>query len=123
VPDGVPVGRAFMARHANHEGSRHNIVKSALDHENGDGRTEVGFRGVEKFGHERVAIENLLNDTPLDAATSAMDQPNLCQSGGVRRADVFVDDRRNVCGEEGMKIEAGFNGDLHGRLISRAFRT
>ena len=94
-----------------------------LDHENCDGRTEVRLRGVEKFGHERVAIENLLHDTTLNAATSAMNQSNLLQPGRVRGANVFVDDRGNVCGEEGMKIEAGFNGNLHGRPISRACRT
>lgn len=68
-------------------------------------------RVVEKFDNERVFLERVLNDPALYASTAAVHEPNLAQTGRLRRLDVFDDDRRDVGRSEGMKIERVFDGD------------
>ena len=52
------------------------------------------FRGVPEFDDERMPLERLLHDAALNALAAAVNQPDLTQSGVVRRVDVFLDDRR-----------------------------
>jgi hypothetical protein len=47
---------------------------------------------VEEFGDQRMVIEKLLHDTALDALASAVDDPKLPETCGVRSVEVFVDD-------------------------------
>lgn len=77
-----------------------------------DGGAEVGLRRVVKFAHERVLVQRALNDAALDAFAAAVNQTHLPQSCSVRGADVFVDDRRDVLGQKGMKVEAIVDRDL-----------
>ena len=90
-------------------------------------RAKVGFRVVEEFGHERIAVQNLLNDAPLDALAAAMDQADLAQTGRMCGVKVFIDDRRDIGRREGVKIKAVFdrNADrirfLHDYIDSEGF--
>ena len=59
--------------------------------EHGDGRAEVSARRVVECTHERVALERGLDDAALDAGAAAVNQANLAQTGGVRGADILVD--------------------------------
>jgi hypothetical protein len=66
-------------------------------------------RIVEKFQHERVPLQGLLHNAALHPGPAAMDEPDLAQAGCVRDVEVLFDDRRDVSGREGMKVEEAFN--------------
>jgi hypothetical protein len=74
-------------------------------------------RIVKKFQHERVAVERLLHDATLDDCPSAMDEPYLAQSGGVRFDEVLFDDGRDVSRGEGVEVEDAVDGDVEWVLI------
>ena len=63
------------------------------------------FGVVPELGDQRMAIERDLDETALHAVAPSVDDPEVAQPGGVRRADVFVDDRGDVAGSERVKIE------------------
>jgi len=77
-----------------------------------DRGTKMRVRIVEKLHHERVLIERVLHDAALDTDPASMNQTDLAQARGVRRADVFVHHRSNVARQEGVKIEARFDRDF-----------
>ena len=60
---------------------------------------------VPKFDNPRVLFERRLDDAPLHAAASAVNQPDFAQAGGGSRVDVFVNDRWNVARRERVQIE------------------
>ena len=70
---------------------------------------EMRLRGIPEFGHERMAIEHVLDDAALDALAAAVNQPDLAEAGVVRRRDVFLDDRWNVARGEGVEVERRFD--------------
>jgi hypothetical protein len=41
-----------------------------------------------------------------------VDQPDFAQAGGVRLADVLIDDRRNVARMERVEVERVLDGDV-----------
>ena len=67
-------------------------------------RCESGV--VAELDDERVPFERLLHDAALDAVAASMNQADLAQAGGVRGADVFVDDRSDVArrGRRGDRV-------------------
>lgn len=80
---------------------------------------------VEKFDNERVMIQRLLNDAPLNTLAPPVNQANLAQAGRVRFANVLIDDRTDVFWRKSMKIEARFDRNAEGILIfhvEQAFR-
>ena len=77
---------------------------------------------VEEFGDERMVVERLLHDAALNATSAAMDEPKPPKTGRVRRRHVFVDDRWNVIGREGVEIETVFDGNPERVLILHRFR-
>jgi hypothetical protein len=82
------------------------------DRENRHGGAEVRVRRVEKFDYERVPFERFLHDAALDAEATAVNQANFAEPRGVGGADVLVDNRPDVRGQEGMEIEATFDRDF-----------
>jgi len=76
----------------------------------GDGRTEVCFRRVPELFDEGMPIERLLHDAALHALAASVNQAHLMEAGGVRRGDVFGDDRRDVAWSEGVKVQDVFDG-------------
>ena len=58
-----------------------------------------------------MALERLLDDAALDAATATVDEPQLGEPGFVSRADVLFDDGRDVARRERMQVELRFDGD------------
>jgi hypothetical protein len=72
----------------------------------------VRVRRVEKFDHEWVLVEHFLHNAPLDADAAAVNQAHFAQARGVGGADVLVDNRPDICGLEGVEIEATFDRDL-----------
>ena len=77
-----------------------------------DRGAQVGVRRVEEFDDERMAVEDVLHHAALDAFAAAMDQPDFAQPGRVRRADVLVNDRRNIFRQERVEVEAMFDRDV-----------
>jgi len=67
----------------------------------------VRIRVVPELCDERMAFEHGLHDAALDAAAAAVDEPQTAQAFVVRGDDVFLDDRRNISGSEGVEIELG----------------
>ena len=64
---------------------------------------------VKKLQHERVPLQGPLHDAALHPCPAAMDEPNFMQAGGVSFVQVLFDDRRNVAGGEGVKVEVAFD--------------
>jgi hypothetical protein len=74
--------------------------------------SEVRLRRVEKLRDQRMFFEHMLNDAALHAGSAAVNQPDLAQSRALRGANIFVDDRWNVPGKEGVEVEARFDRNL-----------
>ena len=72
---------------------------------------------VEKFHYERVVLELLLHDAPLDTSAAAVDQPHFAYPRRLSLEDIFSDDGRNVRGREGMEIQEIFDGKTDRVLI------
>jgi hypothetical protein len=53
-----------------------------------------------------VPAQERLHRRPLHADPAAVDDPDLAEAARLRRAQVLVDDRGDVAGQEGMQIEA-----------------
>jgi hypothetical protein len=81
----------------------------------------MGLGIVVELRHERMAVENLLDDAALDALAAAMNQPDFPQASRVRGADVFVNDRGNVWRGEGMKVEALLDRKPHRVFIAHGY--
>ena len=67
--------------------------------------------GVPELLHQRMALERLLDDAPLDAFAASMNEADLPEARLVRRADVLFDYGFNVAGRERVEIEGVFDGD------------
>ena len=63
-----------------------------------------------------MALERGLDDAALDAGAAAVNQSNLAQAGGVRRADILVDNRTDVARVEGVEVERVFDRDVDRRV-------
>ena len=74
-----------------------------------DGRAEVCFRRVPELLDQRMPIERLLDDAALHARAAAMDQAHLAKASFVGGGDVFIDNRRDVPGSEGVEVEEMFD--------------
>ena len=68
-------------------------------------------RVVPEFRHQRVFLENGLDDCALRARAAAVNQAKLPQAGLMRCAHVLVDDGRDVPWREGVEIELRLDGD------------
>ncbi len=60
--------------------------------QDGNSCSQVRSGVVKKLHDERVLIEHVLNDAPLNAATAAVDQAHLRESGSMRLDDVLFND-------------------------------
>ena len=58
-----------------------------------------------------MPLEGLLHHAALNALAAAMNQPDLTQSGLVRRVDVFLHHRRDVARRKRVEVEVIFDGD------------
>ena len=87
------------------------IRSQESDPEPCDSCAEVCVGGVPELFHQRMALEHLLDDAPLYTFAATVDQANLAQPCLVRRADVFVDDRRDVPRGERMKVQRALDRD------------
>jgi len=65
-------------------------------YESGHSRPQMRFRGIPALADQRMLLEHSLHDCTLDSPASAMNQPNLPESGFVCSTQVGVDDRRDV---------------------------
>lgn len=72
---------------------------------------------VEKFHHQGVPLEHVLDDPPLDAGAASMDDADLSEPCRVCFVQVLFDDRRDVSRGERMKIERSFDGNAEWVLI------
>lgn len=83
-----------------------------------DGRAEMRLGGVPELLHQRMALERLLDEAPLDAFAASMNEADLPEARLVRRADVLFDYGFDVAGREGVEIERLFDGDAvrHGAV-------
>jgi len=78
--------------------------------------SQVCVRVVPELGDERMVVERVLDDAPLNAPPAPVDESELSQAGFVCGAHVLLDDRRNVTRREGVQIEFGFDWDAHQAL-------
>ena len=85
-----------------------------------ESRAEMRVRVVPELGDERMTVEHGLDDGALHALASAMDQPNLGETGLVRRVHKLFDDGRNICGQKGVEIELVFDRNLLHARANRA---
>ena len=77
------------------------------------------FRRIEKLDHERVPLERLLHDAALNPFPAAVNQPHFAQTGVMRGANIFVDDRCDVLGQKGVKVERVFDRNVQRIAIGR----
>jgi hypothetical protein len=68
-------------------------------------RAEMGARVVPELRDHRMSVEGLLDDSPLDTTSAAVNEPHLEQARLGRRRDVLLDDRRNVTRGKRVEIE------------------
>ena len=85
----------------------------------GDRRAQVCLRRVPELHDERVVLERLLDDAPLNTFAASVNQPHLAQACFVCRADVFLDDGCDVARRKGVEVERGFDGNLSSRMGRR----
>jgi hypothetical protein len=62
-------------------------------------------RIVPELDHLRMAIEQRLHLTALDAAATAVDDSHLPEAGARRGTHVFIDDRCDIARGERMEID------------------
>jgi hypothetical protein len=62
-----------------------------------DGRPQMRARVVPELQDPAVPVERGLHDAPLHTAPAAMDDPHLEDARVRGRADVLINDRRNIC--------------------------
>ena len=68
-------------------------------------RAQMRLRRIPELHHQRMLLERGLHDAALHPFASPMNQSHFTQPALVRGADVFVDDRGDVAGSEGVEIE------------------
>ena len=81
----------------------------------------MGLRIVEKFHDEAMPFEDLLDDSPLDAAAAPVDQAHLAQTCCVGLRDVLFDDRGNIPRVKRMKIQRTLDGNVEGILVGQRY--
>jgi hypothetical protein len=59
--------------------------------------------------HQRMPLERLLHDSALNTRPPSMHEAHFPQTGCVRFVHVLVDNRRDVAGLEGVKVELRFD--------------
>lgn len=72
-----------------------------------DGGTQMGLRCVPELHHQRMPLEGVLNDAALDAPAATVDHTDFAKAGGVRGADVFLDDGLDVARRKRMEVDDG----------------
>jgi len=78
----------------------------------GDRRAQVCLRCVPELHHERVVLEGLLDDPPLNTLATSVNQPHLAQACFVCRGDVFGDNGCDVARRKSVEVERAFDGDF-----------
>jgi len=93
-------------------------VQSSNFAKSGDRGAEVRALRVPEGFDQGMALERLLDDAALDPFPAAVDESDLAESGRVGRRHVFLDDRRDIAGREGMEVERVFDRDAvdHGAV-------
>lgn len=61
---------------------------------------------------ERVPLQQRLDARTLVTAAAAVNQADFAQTRGVRRGQVFVDERRDVSWRETVKVEKRFDWEF-----------
>ena len=74
-------------------------------------RAQVGFWCVPIVLDQRMIPQQALDPCPLHALPAPMYQSDLAETGIVRGAQVFVDDRENVARRKCMQVDAVLNRD------------
>jgi hypothetical protein len=67
------------------------MVEAGSGTQSGHSRPEVRFRGIPELLNERVALERLLHDSPLDPFAASVTEADFAQAGFVRGGDEFFD--------------------------------
>ena len=78
----------------------------------GDCRAQVCFRRVPELQHQRVVLEGLLHDAPLNALAASVNQPHFAEAGFVCCRDVLRDEGGDVARREGVEVERVFDGNF-----------
>jgi len=71
----------------------------------GDRGAQVCLRRVPELHHERVVLEGVLDDAPLNTLAASVNQPHLAQACFVRSGDVVGDNGCDVARRKGMEVE------------------
>lgn len=79
-----------------------------------DGGAEVRLWSVPEFDDERMTFERLLHDAALHAAAPPMNEADLPETALTGSGHVFLDDRLDVAGIEGVEVENILNRNAHG---------
>ena len=74
-------------------------------------------RRVGEAGDQRMAREQRLHDSALDADPATVDQPHLDESPLMGGFEIVRDDRRDVARREGVKIERILDRDADGLVV------
>src|SRR3972149_624434 len=77
----------------------------------------LGRRGGER-GDAGVPREDGADDLALDADAAAVDQPHLCEAGGVGGLEVVGDGGGDVAGGEGVQVERVLDRDPDGLVLA-----
>ena len=77
----------------------------------GDGCPEVRGGVVPELGDQRMAIENGLYEATLDATAATVDKADFGEAEPGRRADVFLDDRRDIARRERVQVDLALDRD------------
>ncbi len=75
------------------------------------------LRGIPELLDERMPLERLLDDAPLNAFAAPVDQPYLAEPGCVGGGDVLLDHGRNVGGKKRMEVEGSLDRDTVGGIV------
>jgi hypothetical protein len=68
------------------------------------------FRRIAERRHQRVIPQDLVDPRPLHPNPPSVNEPDLRQANLVRRANVLVDDRRNIARRESVQVDRLFDG-------------
>ena len=72
------------------------------------------FGSVPEGLDQRMFLERLLNDSPLNALAAAMNEAHFIEARFVCSVHVLFDNRLDVARREGVEIERAFNRDAVG---------
>jgi hypothetical protein len=76
------------------------------------------IRRVIELDHQRMAIEDALNDPALCPGASAVNQPDFREPRLMGGRDVLLDNRSHIPRPKGMQIQARFDREVLRRAHS-----